>query len=297
MSPQMSRSVAALARATLAAMALIASVPARAPGQEPENGAASKMPPTVRRTADGRPDLEGTYEHGAGGGNYGLERHARTALIPGGTGVVVDPPDGKLPMQAWARAEVESRALPERGYDDPTAHCFPGGVPREMYVPQPIQILQPPGYVVFLFERMSWRTVPLDGRAHIPDTIRLWQGDSVGRWEGDTLVVETTNFNGKTWLDQAGEMVSHAERVVERLTPVDGDTINYEATVTDPVVYTRPWTVAFLLRRRKDELLEVACHEDDQDLQHLKAIKDAAEGNGRQQKERSGVSEGPEVGR
>jgi hypothetical protein len=274
----MNRRVTALVRVIFVATALLALIPAIVLGQEEGRGPVSTgAPAPILRTADGKPDLEGTYEHGEGGGNYGLEKHARTALIPGGTGVVVDPPDGKLPMQPWARAEVESRARPERGYDDPTAHCFPGGVPREMYVPQPIQILQPPGYVLFLFERMSWRTVPLDGRAHIPDAIRLWQGDSVGRWEGDTLVVETANFNGKTWLNQNGEVVSHAERVVERLTPVDGNTINYEATVTDPVAYTRPWTIAFHLRRRKDELLEVACHEDDQDLQHLKVVKDGFE--------------------
>ena len=252
----------------------------QARGQEGEGGGparpSSKAPAPIHRMADGRPDFSGLYAHGAGGANYGLERHEKTPLIPGGAGVVVDPPDGKLPMQAWARAEVESRGKPERGYDDPTAHCFPAGVPRELYVPQPIQIQQPPGYVLFLFERMSWRTVPLDGRGHIPDAIRLWQGDSVGRWEGDTLVIDTANFNGKTWLNQNGEMVSHAEHVVERLTPVDGDTIMYEATVTDPIVYTRPFTIRFPLRRQAGELLEVACHEDDVDLEHLKAIKDAA---------------------
>ena len=252
----------------------------QAHGQEGEGGgparASLRAPAPIHRTADGRPDFSGLYAHGAGGANYGLERHEKTPLIPGGAGVVVDPPDGKLPMQAWARAEVESRGKPERGYDDPTAHCFPAGVPRELYVPQPIQIQQPPGYVLFLFERMSWRTVPLDGRSHIPDAIRLWQGDSVGRWEGDTLVIDTANFNGKTWLNQNGEMVSHAEHVVERLTPVDGDTIMYEATVTDPIVYTRPFTIRFPLRRQAGELLEVACHEDDVDLEHLKAIKDAA---------------------
>jgi hypothetical protein len=130
---------------------------------------------------------------------------------------------------------------------------------------------------VIILERMSWRIVPLDGRAHIPDTIRLWQGDSVGRWDGDTLVIDTANLNGKTWLNEVGEVVSHAAHVVERLTPVDANTIAYEATVTDPVVYSRPWTIALPLNRQKDELLEVACHEDDQDLAHLKAIKDAAQ--------------------
>jgi hypothetical protein len=101
----------------------------------------------------------------------------------------------------------------------------------------------------------------------------------VGRWEGDTLVVESKNFNGKTWLNEVGEMVSHAETVVERFRPVDGDTIEYRATVTDPVVYTRPWTISFRLNRQEGELLEVACLEDDQDLKHLKDVKDEFEKN------------------
>jgi hypothetical protein len=110
----------------------------------------------------------------------------------------------------------------------------------------------------------------------LPDTIRLWQGDSVGRWEGDTLVVDTTNFNGKTWLNEGGEIVSHAEHVVERFSPLGPDTINYQATVSDPIVYTRPWTIALQFKREKFELTEAACHEEDRSLPHLKAIKDAA---------------------
>jgi len=231
---------------------------------------------TIKRMPDGKPDLQGYFMPDGGGGNYGLGKHEQDFLTPEGRGVIVDPPDGTLPMQAWAKAEAESRKAPERGYDDPTAHCFVAGVPRSMYVPSPLQILQPPGYLVILHERMSWRTIPLDGRPHLPDHLRLWQGDSIGRWEGDTLVIETTNLNGKTWLNEVGEIVSHAERVVERLTPIDVDTIHYEATVSDPLVYTRPWTIAFALNRQKDELLEVACHEDNQDLQHLKDIRNEA---------------------
>ncbi len=240
--------------------------------------AAAARPPAgpVRRLTDGKPDLQGHYLPDAGGANYGLEKHEAVFLTPPGRGVVIDPPDGKLPLQPWAKAETDSRNTPERGYDDPTAHCFVAGVPRSMYTPSPLHILQPPGYVVMLFERMSWRTIPLDGRQHLPDSIRLWQGDSVGRWEGDTLVIDSTNFNGKTWLNEVGEMISHAEHVVERLTAVDADTINYQATITDPVVYTRPFTIAFPLRRQQDELLESACHEDNQDLQHLKEVRDAA---------------------
>ena len=144
-----------------------------------------------------------------------------------------------------------------------------------MYTPSPYQILQPPGYVVILFERMSWRIIPLDGRAHIPDTIRLWQGDSVGKWDGDTLVVDTTNFNGKTWLNEVGEVVSHAEHVTERFTPTADGKITYRATISDPIPYTRPWTIEIPLSRDdKEELLEVACHEDNVDLQHLKDVRD-----------------------
>jgi len=237
-------------------------------GQAPRNSG------PIRRMPDGKPDLSGYYSANSGGANYGLERHDRDFLTPGTQGVIVDPPDGKLPYQDWSRAERIQRELPHRGYDDPTAHCFVAGVPRSMYTPSPYQILQPPGYVVILFERMSWRQIPLDGRPHIPDNVRLWQGDSVGHWEGDTLVVDTTNLNGKTWLNEVGEIVSYAEHVVERFTPVDADTITYRATITDPVVYTRPWTIQINLRRQDDELLEIACHEDNGDLQGLKDARD-----------------------
>ena len=180
-------------------------------------------------------------------------------------------------MQPWAVEERVSRNLTERGYDDPTAHCFPPAFRGRCMSRQGIEIIQTPDYIVFLHERMSWRIVPLGWAARtFPTAMRLWQGDSVGQWEGDTLVVDTTNFNGKTWLNEGGEIVSYAEHVVERFTPAGPDTVNYEATVTDPVVYTRPWTIAFPLKREKFELLEAACHEEDHDLPHLKALKDAA---------------------
>jgi hypothetical protein len=245
-------------------------------GQGGNRGGAAAPASPIKRTAEGKPDFTGLFSADAGGANYGVERHDRDGLTPGTRGVIVDPPDGKLPYLPWSRAERIDRETPERGYDDPTAHCFVAGVPRSMYTPSPYQIIQPPGYVVLLFERMSWRTIPLDGRPHIPDNIRLWQGDSVGRWEGDTLVIDTANLNGKTWLNEVGEIVSHAEHVVERLTPVDGDTILYRATITDPIVYSKPWTIEFRLRRLQDEVLEVACHEDNGDLQHLKDVRDAA---------------------
>jgi hypothetical protein len=246
----------------------------------------------LRRTPDGKPDFQGFYESKARGANQGLEARARggrgggrgggppasgTAAMPAApTAIIVDPPDGKLPMQPWAVEERTSRNLAERGYDDPTAHCFPAGFPRSMYIPEGLEIIQTRDYLLFLYERVSWRIVPLDGRPHLPDTLRLWQGDSVGHWAGDTLVIDTANLNGKTWLNEGGEIVSYAEHVVERFTPSDPDTLSYEATVTDPVVYTQPWTIAFPVKREKFELREAACHEEDHDLPHMKAIRDAA---------------------
>jgi hypothetical protein len=235
---------------------------------------ALETPHDIPRLADGSPDLNGWYEADAGGANYGLETTTRDFLTPASRGVVVDPTDGTLPYQAWARAERVDRELPHRGYDDPTAHCFVAGIPRSHYVPAPFHIVQTPQYVVTLFERMSWRQVPLERRAHIPVHLRLWQGDSVGRWDGDTLVVETKNLNGKAWLNEVGDVLSHAAEVVETFTPVSADQVIYRATVSDPIAYTRPWTIEVPLNRRADELLEVACLEDNNDLEHLRDVRD-----------------------
>ncbi|MSO82417.1 MAG: hypothetical protein EXQ53_03850 [Acidobacteria bacterium] len=268
--PKTTRAVAAI-RALLVAVLVGPFVSIDSAAQAP----ASASPGPVRRMPDGKPDLGGFFQADAGGANYGLEKHPEVDLTPPGRGVIIDPPNGKLPIQPWAKAEQASRDRPERGYDDPTAHCFVAGIPRSLYVPAPFHILQTPDSVVFLHERMAWRTVALNRRTHLPDTMRLWQGDSVGRWEGDTLVVETRNFNGRNWLNEVGDVVSHAEQVVERFTPVNAVTINYQATVTDPVAYTRPWTIAMRLNRQPGELLEAACLEDNQDLPHLKEVRDA----------------------
>jgi hypothetical protein len=248
----------------------IVSFAANAGGELP----ALTTPADIPRLADGTPDLNGYYQNDAGGANYGLEPRPQEFLTPASRGVVVDPPDGRLPYQAWARAERIDRELPHRGYDDPTAHCFVAGIPRSHYIPSPAHIVQTEDYVVVLFERMSWRQIALDGRAHLPDDTRLWMGDSVGRWDGDTLVVDARNFNGKAWLNEVGDVITHAQTVVETFTPVSADQVIYRATVSDPIAYTRPWTIEIPLNRRPDELLEVACHEDNNDLQHLKDIRD-----------------------
>ena len=252
-------------------------------GRQGGAAAAPQRPPAgpVKRMPDGKPDLTGHFLGDAGGANYGLETSSGAFLVPRSRGIVLDPADGKLPYQDWARAEFIARGKPERGYVDPTAHCFVAGFSRSLWTPSPYQIIQPPGYLVIMMERMSWRVIPIDAnRKHLPDNVRLWQGDSIGHWEGDTLVVETTNNNGKPWMNEAGDIISYAATAVERLTAEDSETIDYKVTITDPVVMTRPYTLGFKIRRQQGEILEVACHEDNQDLEHLKHAKDEAIKNG-----------------
>src|SRR5262249_12289405 len=156
-------------------------------GPPPQRSQPWKAPASVRRTADGKPDLNGLFESDHGGSNYGLETREASAgkLPPAARGGVIDPADGKLAYQPWGRAERVYRDTPIRGYDDPTAHCFPPGVPRSIYVPTPFHIVQTSEWVATLHERVSWRLISLNRTKHLADSIRLWQGDSIGHWDGD----------------------------------------------------------------------------------------------------------------
>ena len=183
---------------------------------------------------------------------------------------VVDPADGKIPYQPWAAAKqkvladhADSPTAPE--HIDPQARCLAGGVPREMFHSQ-VRIVQSPGQVVLInSQNHTYRVIPLDGRPHIGPHTRLWMGDSRGHWEGATLIVDVTNQNAKGRLDMVGNFSSDAVHVVERFEFLDANTFNYRATVDDPTVYTRPWTVASQFVRGKrgegEEYWEDACHE------------------------------------
>jgi hypothetical protein len=191
--------------------------------------------------------LNGLYDPDGGGANYGLEQHAPSAgnLTPPGRGIIIDPPDGQPPFQPWARAERDARNTPMRGYDDPTAHCFPAGVPRAMYVPTPLHIVQTGDAVATLHERMQWRLISLNRTRHLPDTTRLWQGDSIGHWDGDTLVVDTKNYSEANWMHAEGEVSFHSDalHIVERYRRINKDTMEVEATIEDPKVLTKSWAV------------------------------------------------------
>jgi hypothetical protein len=212
------------------------------------------------RTPDGRPDLGGTW--GRTVASQDIEEHSAAYSLTAGPTLIVDTPDGRIPYRPWA-LELRNRMVDR--YISPLAACALPGVPRQVYAPGGTQILQGPGYVVFALEYShSYRIVPTAPAPHVPGAVKLWMGDSRGRWEGNTLVVDVTNSNGLAWLDNAGNFYTDALHVVERFTLVDADTIHYEARIEDPGVYTRPWTIAFGLTRNKDpeyELLEEACHE------------------------------------
>jgi hypothetical protein len=194
-----------------------------------------------------------------------------TRVVPNRrTSLVVDPPDGKVPPltpEAQKRQTARTEARNARGpADNPEdrnlwERCLTRGVPNVMLpgaYNNNYQIFQTPDYVVILAEMIhDARIVPLDGRPHLPEHVRLWMGDSVGRWEGDTLVVETTNFTDKTNYRGSGENL----RLVERFTRLDDDILNYEVTIDDPTTFARPWTVALAATPTDGEIYEYACHE------------------------------------
>jgi hypothetical protein len=190
---------------------------------------------------------------------------------------IIDPPDGKIPYTPEARAKQQD-LLQHHMADEPELHCYPSGVPHSESNQFGVQIIQTPGYFVQLSEFMhTVRIIPTDGRPHIDSKIKLFEGDPVGHWEGDTLVVDTTNQNTKTWFDTSGNFKTEALHVTEKFIPQDANTIVYEATMTDPAIYTQPWTARWnITRNRQDKMsdghpyeqMEFGCIEGNTDLQH-----------------------------
>lgn len=275
--------------ATLVVVLAGSAIPAVA---QPPKGTSPARAWSVGRTPDGQPDLQGMWT------NYDqtpFEQLRPEEIEPRGPAVstqdwliqdsptsprrpsmVVDPPSGRIPLKPEAIAKrdaafaQESDSLERYG---PWERCITRGVPGSMWpgaYNNGHQIIQTKGYVVLHSEMIhEARIIPLDGRPSLGPAAKSWDGDSRGHWQGDTLVIETRNFNGKGWLATnaasgrlRGIELSEAAHVVERLTRVSENTIRYEATIEDPNVYTRPWTLAFPLN--KDEpykIFEYACHE------------------------------------
>jgi hypothetical protein len=222
----------------------------------------------VKVASDGKPDLSGLWLADTLA-PWDVEDHGAAYGIPAGKGVVVG--DSKIPYQDWAlpkRAELRKDAS-----NDPQAHCHLPGVPRAVYTPFPWQVVQKPGLVVFLYEcPHGIRIIHTDGSHQHPtgrDVLNTWMGDSVGHWDGYTLVVDANGFNDQTWLDMSGNFHSDQLHIVERYTLVDAETLQYEATLDDPKVYTKPWKMKFLIRAQKQsDIMEFECLEGERDLQH-----------------------------
>jgi hypothetical protein len=235
--------------------------------------AARPWPPA--RLPDGQPDIQGNWA-AVNPGSVSLTNPISVAVdfdqrITGADvrlpSRIIDPPDGQLPYQPWAAARQKQQAA---DYDfptkpehiDPQHRCLLSGVPRLYTIAPPFKVVQPPGSIVFIWDEYhAYRVIPLDGRPHVGPGLKLWMGDARGRWEGNTLIIDTTNIRGAR-LTYTGDFFTDNAHIVERLTIVDVNTMRYEATVDDPAVFTRPWTMRVSQRRRPDdEMWETACYE------------------------------------
>ena len=255
-------------------------VAVRSVGQSRQVRSTAVFPPySPPRTADGKPDFNGIWQafttanwdiltHAAQPGPY-PELMGAWGAMPGGQGIVEG---NEIPYQPWAAAKqkenFEKRMVvkvtndPHR-YDsgEPELQCYRPGVPRANYMPFPFQIFQTPREILIVYEyKGSFRTVYMDPHRDAPN--ESWLGWSNGRWEGDTLVVDVTGFTDHTWFDRAGNFHSADLHVVERYTLVSPYHIQYEATIEDPKVFTRPWKIRFPLYRRVEpdvQLVEFNC--------------------------------------
>jgi hypothetical protein len=222
-------------------------------------GAAQEPAAAFPRTPDGKPDLSGFWQV-MNTAAWDIQDHGAQPGVPAGQGVVVG---NEIPYQPWALAKKQENYA-SRATADPVSKCYMAGVPRVTYLGFPFQIMQMPDMVAVLYEyAYNIRYIHTDGSGHPEGPLDWWMGDSRGRWDGDTLVVDVVHFNDKTWFDRAGNFHSDALRVTERYTPIDRNAISYEARIEDPKVFTRPWDMRMVLYRRREpnfRLMEYVCH-------------------------------------
>jgi hypothetical protein len=238
--------------------------------------AASRIP----RTKDGKPDLNGIWQ-ALNTANWDLQAHAaQKSLVlvlgaqgaePGGIGIVEG---GEIPYKPAALAKKKQN-YEKRLTDDPEIKCYMPGIPRATYMPSPFQIVQTPAAVLMAYEFASAsRTIYMRNPPQAPAD--SWMGHSVGKWDGDTLVVDVTSLIDQTWFDRAGDYHSDALHVTERYTMVSPDIMNYEATIEDPNVFTRPWKISMPLYRHVEknaQLMEFKCVEFVEELMYGKYRK------------------------
>lgn len=236
----------AMTLAALAAALCLAVVPAAAQSKGYD-------PP---RLADGKPDFNGIWQAPGKNGVTDLEGKIR------GKKIIVDPADGKIPYLPAALAK-RAENNKNRATADPLGKCYMPGTPRLMYINQPFQFVETSTGIAILSQFAHVvRNIHMERADHLKD-IDFWMGDSVGHWEGDTLVVDNADFNDKTWLDSVGNYHSDALHVVERFTRTGPDTLTYEATIEDPKVFSKPWKISVPLALHTEkffQILEFECY-------------------------------------
>src|SRR2546428_6231402 len=218
----------------------------------------------IPRAPDGKPDLSGIWQVLDNSLDGNIEPHAASYGVHGGQGAIVDPPDGRIPYLLSALAKRQENY--KNRAKDPVAYCFKPGVPRITYIPFPFQITQTPKMLQITYEFVhNYRSIYINGSEHLPG-IDFFNGDSRARWDGDTLIVDVADFNDDpqhpTWFDSTGNYHSDALHVVERWTRTSPDTMVYRATMEDPKVFSRPWTIEVLLYRHQEpnfRLMDYEC--------------------------------------
>ena len=228
------------------------------------------------RTHDNRPDLNGIWQ-AVGSAHFDIEGHAADfspslemgalGAVPAGLGVVVG---GELPYKQEALAQRQANRENQLLYD-PAVRCYMPGIPRATYQPFPFQIVQTPEYILFAYEFASASRIVYMNRPDFEAPADAWMGHSRGRWDGETLVIDVTSQVPETWFDRSGNYHSNSIRVEERYTATSENHLQYEATITDPEIYERPWTIRMPLYRRIDEnmqLLEFKCVEFVEELMY-----------------------------
>ena len=207
--------------------------------------------PLIPRTASGKPDFQGIWQH-----PYvpDMSKDGRDQKGP-----------GALPFSEKGDNDFKTYDVSKYDY---SAHCLPFGLVRSQNAPYPIMIMQNDKFLAFLFEQSNWFNPVAIGRAHPADPNPNWFGDSIGKWEGDTFVIDTIAFNGKTRLDTIGHGHSDQLHVIQKMTMKDANHFDYEMTIDDPLYYTKPWTNTRVYTRMKpgDELIEYSCEENNKDL-------------------------------
>jgi hypothetical protein len=260
---------------------LCAQLTAQTPAPSPAKPARAKS--AIPRGADGKPDLTGVWQPGTTTPGSWEEANSGTGL--GGTGTnpnapVLQPSLNRQGPGAPYKPEAAKKVLESfniRAIDDPAVRCLPPGTPRLISVSLfPVQIVQTPKQVIFLYEYMNvFRVIPLNAK-HPDDMEPTYMGDSVGHWEGDTLVVDVTGYNDKTWLVGAGTFHTEALHVTERYTRVNADRIDVDVVMEDPNVLTKPWPYhTTLMLRNGTRVREYVCAEDNEDPdRYEKLLKD-----------------------